>query len=89
MSTTGRGAILRDLVVFQVKLAMDGTKDVVLSPVSLFAALVDFVFPGQAPGHRFYWILACGERFDRWLCLFSAADKASLSGRAPVAELPR
>ena len=72
-----RWVILRDLIIFQVKLAMDGAKDIVLAPVSLGAALLDLAFPGRAPGHRFYFVMYVGERFDRWLSLFSAARKAT------------
>ena len=79
MSTTGRTrwVIFRDLLIFHLKLSMDGMKDVVLAPASLLAALLDLAFPGEAPGHRFYSVMGIGERFDRWLSLFSAADKAS------------
>ncbi len=82
MRNAGRWTIVRDLLVFQTKLAMDGMKDLVLSPLSLLAASVDLVFPGQTPGRRFYSVMGVGERFDRWLCLFPAADK--LGGSDPV-----
>lgn len=71
-----RWVILRDLVIFQVKLALDGLKDLVLAPASLGAALFDILFPGSTPGSRFYAVMRMGERFDRWLSLFAAADKA-------------
>ena len=78
-----------DLAIFQAKLAMDGMKDVVLSPLSLLAASVDLVFPGKAPGHRFYSIMGIGERFDRWLCLFPPAAETDDSDRASLSKLPR
>lgn len=71
-----RWVILRDLVIFQVKLALDGVKDVVLAPAAVGAALFDVLFPGSTPGSRFYAVMRIGERFDRWLSLFAAADKA-------------
>jgi hypothetical protein len=71
-----RSVILRDLLIFQVKLAIDGAKDLVLMPVSIMAAAADVLFPGPRPGHRFYAVLRLGERFDRWLSLFSAASSA-------------
>ena len=78
MSTRKRSAwvILRDLAIFQVKLALDGLKDVVLSPLSLAAAVVGVLLPGARPGRLFYAVLRLGERFDRWLSLFGAAEKA-------------
>jgi hypothetical protein len=69
--------IFRDLMIFQVKLFLDGVKDVVLAPMSIGAAVVDLVFPGEVPGRRFYQVIRYGERFDRWLSLFSAAEKSS------------
>jgi hypothetical protein len=72
-----RWVILRDLLIFQLKLLLDGAKDLVLAPVSLVAAALDVLWPGARPGHRFYAVMRAGERYDRWLSLFSAADKAS------------
>jgi hypothetical protein len=79
MTTTGRTrwVILRDLGIFQIKLALDGAKDIILAPVSITAAALDLLWPGARPGHRFYAVMRVGERFDRWLSLFSAADKAT------------
>jgi hypothetical protein len=79
MTTKGRTrwVILRDLSIFQIKLVLDGGKDIVLAPLSLIAVALDLVFPGATPGRRFYAVMRVGERFDRWLSLFSAADKAS------------
>jgi hypothetical protein len=68
--------ILRDLVIFQVKLALDGLKDLVLMPISIVAAAADIFFPGPRVGHRLYAVLSVGEKYDRWLNLFSAAQQA-------------
>lgn len=78
MDATGsdRGVVLRDLLIFHVKLAVDGMKDVVLAPASLGAAVLDLLLPGERPGHRFYTVMRIGERFDRWLSLFSAVEHA-------------
>jgi hypothetical protein len=72
-----RWVILRDLGIFQLKLVLDGAKDIVLAPISLAAAGLDILFPGPRPGRRFYAVIRIGERYDRWLSLFSAADKAT------------
>lgn len=68
--------VLRDLAIFQLKLMLDGIKDVTLAPVSIAAAAADIVFPGERVGHRFYAVMRLGERFDRWLNLFGPADRA-------------
>lgn len=72
-----RWILLRDLAIFLGKLALDGAKDIVLSPLAIAAATVDVLVLGDRPGRLFYGVLRAGERFDRWLSLFSAAEKAS------------
>lgn len=71
------GVLLRDLLIFQAKLWMDGAKDLFLSPLSVGAAVLDAVL-GPKPGgkYRLYSILKVGERFDLWLNLYGAAQAA-------------
>lgn len=71
-----RWVILRDLVIFQIKLVLDGAKDIILSPLAIGAAAIDLFFPGARPGRRFYAVMRMGEGYDRWLSLFAAAHKA-------------
>ena len=71
-----RRVVFRDLMIFQLKLVLDGMKDVVLVPLSIAAALSDMVFPSDRVGKRFYHVLRAGEKFDRWLSLFGAAELA-------------
>ena len=70
-----KSVIVRDLLLFQMKLWLDGLKDVVLSPLSIGAALLDMV---RGTGRRslFYRVLQLGERFDRWLNLYHASQRA-------------
>jgi hypothetical protein len=75
-----RKVVLRDLLIFQLKLALDGVKDMVLSPLAIGATVLDF-FAGPGPhGPRLYGVLRLGERFDLWLNLYGAAEAA---GRSP------
>ena len=67
-----RGVLVRDLLIFLLKLWLDGLKDLVLFPVSLGAAAVDFVFRTRI----FYVVLRVGEQFDSWLNLFGASEGA-------------
>ena len=71
-----RHVLIRDLIIFQIKLMLDGIKDLVLAPLSICAAGLDVVFPGERRGHRFYRVMLWGEKFDRWLNLFGAAEQA-------------
>ena len=71
---SSRGQLLRDTLVFQVKLAVDGLRDLVLSPVSLFAALLDLV----AGSDRFYRLLELGRQSEQWINLFGSNKEAGL-----------
>ncbi len=71
-----RKVIFRDVLIFQVKLALDAAKDLVLSPLAILAAGADLVFPTDRIGKRFYHVLRMGEKFDRWMSLYSAAEHA-------------
>lgn len=71
-----RWRLVRDLAVFQAKLVVDGLKDLVLSPVSLVAALVGLLLDRREPGRSFYAVLRWGHGFDRWVNLFGASQRA-------------
>lgn len=68
--------ILRDLGIFGLKVVLDGLKDVVLIQVAAVAAGLDILFPGEKYGHRFYAVLRTAERFDQWLNLYGAVERA-------------
>lgn len=72
-----RFPVLRDVLVFQGKLLVDGLRDLVLSPVSLLAALVDLIVPGDDGGKRFYAVVRFGRRTEAWINLFGAADRGN------------
>ena len=74
-----RGVIVRDLVIFQIKLFLDGLKDVVMSPLAIGAAALDLLAPTSKRGARFYSVMRVGERIDRWLNLFGASRAGSNS----------
>src|SRR3954466_3714951 len=71
-----RRIIMRDVMIFQVKLFLDGVKDIVLSPISLIAAVADVLWPTDRVGKRFYHVMLVGERLDKWVNLYGAAEKA-------------
>ncbi len=71
-----KGVMLRDLVIFQVKLFLDGVKDLVLMPVALGAFLLDILPRSSArTGQNFYAVMRAGERFDLWLNLYDATKR--------------
>jgi hypothetical protein len=73
--------IFRDLLIFQFKLWLDGLKDIVLSPLSILGFGIDLLFGGVMKGSVSYKVLKLGERYDLWLNLFGAAEKAEKSRR--------
>lgn len=70
-----RWQLLRDVVSFQFKLAMDGLRDVLLSPISITAALVGVLTDSKDPGKYFYRLLKLGHESDRWINLFNTYDE--------------
>lgn len=71
-----RGVLVRDLLIFQLKLVLDGLKDMVLIQLSIVAVVIDLVLGKPGGPLLFYRLLRCSERFDLWLSLHGAADRA-------------
>jgi hypothetical protein len=67
-----RARIVRDVLLFQGKLLVDGFRDLLLVPVSLFAALYDLLDNSVAPGAHFYRVVRFGRQSERWIDLFGA-----------------
>jgi hypothetical protein len=65
-----RWKLARDLGVFEVKLAIDGLKDIVLAPLALAAVIADMVMPAESRGAFLRAVIQIGERFERWLNLY-------------------
>jgi hypothetical protein len=69
--------LLRDIAVLQVKLIVDGLRDVVLVPASLVAGLISLVSTEDGkPGQHFYRVLGVGKQSERWIDLFGALRNA-------------
>jgi hypothetical protein len=67
---------IRDFLIFQTKLLIDGAKDVALFNLSIGAFLVDLVTGRGRKPRYFYRVLRMSERFDLWLNLHGAAEGA-------------
>jgi hypothetical protein len=70
-----RQVTLRDFMIFQLKLALDGLKDIVVFQVSIVAMVVDFLSGRGKKPRWFYSVVRASERFDRWLDLHGAMQK--------------
>jgi hypothetical protein len=73
---TSAAVLIRDLLIFQLKLVLDGLKDLVLIQLSLGAVLFDLLFGRPGRASLFYGVLRLSERFDLWLNLYGAARNA-------------
>jgi len=68
-----RWRLVRDLAGFQFKLALDGLRDLLLSPMSIIAGLAGIIFSPGNPGKYFNRLLEFGHRSDIWINLFGAS----------------
>lgn len=66
--------LIRNIAVLQMKLIVDGVRDVVLVPVSLFAGIVSLAKSDCSAGNEFYRVMRLGKKSERWINLFGAAD---------------
>lgn len=79
----GRWPLMRDVMVFQGKLALDALRDIALSPISITAALVGFIRDKDRPGRYFYPLMMTGRRSDTVINLFGASKHAGLDAAVP------
>ena len=75
-TTSKRGALVREAVVFQFKLMADGFRDLVLLPVSLIAAAIGLLRGGDEPEREFNRVLDVGRETERWINLFGQHQQA-------------
>lgn len=74
-SMPDRWTLIRDILVLQLKLIVDGLRDFVLVPISLIVGFVSLLKAGNATGSEFYELLRAGRRSERWINLFGAAER--------------
>jgi len=69
--------LLRDLAVLQVKLIVDGFRDLILLPASIIAALISLSRSEKGvPGPEFYKLLVAGKQSEQFINLFGALRNA-------------
>jgi len=72
--TSKRGELIRNTVVFQLKLMADGFRDLVLIPVSFFAAVIGLLRGGDEPEKEFNQVIDIGRQSEQWINLFGNHD---------------
>jgi len=68
-----RWRLLRDVVVFQIKLGMEAVLDLTLIPVSLVAAALDLLLGNWRRPRWFHAVLRFGERCEHRIDLWRVA----------------
>lgn len=69
--------LIRDIAVLQVKLLVDGFRDLILMPASLIAGIVSLSKTKDGkPGPQFYSLVSTGKQSERWINLFGAIRNA-------------
>ena len=74
-----RSVLIRDAIIFMIKLWLDGLKDITLTAAAAGALVIDLVRGKRSERYLFYSVIRFGERFDLWLNLYGAAEVGSRS----------
>lgn len=70
-----RSEVIHDTIVLQLKLIVDGFRDLVLLPVCLGAGIWGLIRHQKNPGRYLYRVLSYGKLSEKWIGLFDEADK--------------
>jgi hypothetical protein len=65
---------VRSLLIFQVKLAVDALRDILLSPVSIVASLIDLVDGRKGKDSYFEMLMTFGRNSESKINLFGQHD---------------
>ena len=77
--------LIRDVGVLQVKLLVDGFRDLVLLPASLIAGMISLLNSRNGkPGPHFYQLISVGKQSEHWINLFGALRNAPEDVRTDV-----
>jgi len=69
---TGRWSLIKDTIIFQLKLGMDALRDLLLSPISIVCLIIDLIKGHSQEQSYFHRLMAFGHQTDKWLNLFGS-----------------
>ncbi|HOP23088.1 MAG TPA: hypothetical protein PK055_08740 [Gammaproteobacteria bacterium] len=75
VKTHSRSEVIRDTFVLQLKLIVDGFRDLLLMPAVFFATVFGLIKHQKQPGRYMYRLLSYGKVSEKWIGLFDDADK--------------
>ena len=78
----GRAALVRESLIFQVKLLVDGLRDFMLVPIALVATVAGLFRGGEEPNREFRRVLELGRQSEQWINLFGQHDPLEEGGDA-------
>ena len=70
-----RSEVIYDMMVLQLKLIVDGLRDLMLMPLVLIASLAGLIMHKTSPGRYLYRLLSYGKASESWIGLFDEAEK--------------
>jgi hypothetical protein len=79
MTPPSKSVLIRDAIIFMLKLWLDGLKDIGLTAAAVLALVVDLFGRRRSERYLFYKVVRAGERFDLWLNLYGAAETGAQS----------
>ncbi|PCI04426.1 MAG: hypothetical protein COB78_08935 [Hyphomicrobiales bacterium] len=69
---SSRSKLIYRVILFQFKLAADGIRDLLLSPLSIIAGILGILFSSNDPHYYLDKLLKTGQVSDRWINLFDS-----------------
>lgn len=75
MVVATRGVTIRDFLIFQLKLVVDGLKDLVVFHLSIGAIVLDLISGRGRRPRLFYSVLRMSEKFDLWINLHGVVER--------------
>jgi len=69
----GRLPLIKDGIIFQLKLGMDAIRDLLLSPISIVCLVIDLIKGNSQQKSYFHRLMAFGHKTDKWLNLFGSS----------------
>jgi len=73
-----RSEVIRDAFVIQLKLIVDGVRDLLLMPLVVIATLSGLIMHREQPGRYLYRLLSYGKASENWIGLFEEAEKDTM-----------
>ena len=65
-----RWPLIRQGIVFQLKLGLDALRDILMSPISIVLLVVDVVMANNHQQSYFIRLMRLGKKSDNWINLF-------------------